>query len=238
MMIRHSTNSPAVEVDLTEAGYQDKTILKNVRLTVRQGEFLALLGENGAGKTTLFRAILQLLPLQKGSVRVLGREIAGKENRSWVRAQIGYVPQRQEKGRFPISVFDAVLLGRWGKTFSYLRRPQRQDREAVDAMLETIGLGALRNADCRALSGGQMQRLNIARALVREPKILMLDEPTTHLDTEAQAILHECIEQVREQSQITVMMISHDQRQAERIADRLIWLQQGQITEEASGERS
>src|SRR5690625_3344110 len=118
----------------------EKTILHDVTIEVKAGEFLAILGDNGAGKTTFFRALMQLLPVVDGEINVLGRTLSGQETMAWVRSQIGYVPQRQERGRFPITVFDAVLLGRWGKTFSYLSRPTRYDHEAVRAMLEHLGL--------------------------------------------------------------------------------------------------
>jgi ABC-type Mn2+/Zn2+ transport system ATPase subunit len=219
----------ALECRLAEAGYGREAILRNLELRVRHKEFVAILGDNGAGKTTLFRAILHLLPKQRGTFRVLGRQIRSKEDQAWIRSQVGYVPQRQEKGRFPISVFDAVLLGRWGKTFSYFRRPGREDRRAVDHMLALIGLEALRNQDCRNLSGGQMQRLNIARALVREPRILLLDEPATHLDAEAQSILSDLVRGIRDHSDLTVLMISHDRIQAEAMADRVVYIRQGSL---------
>lgn len=221
--------SVALKFSGIEAGYHKQIILKDLSLTVKEGEFVAIIGDNGVGKTTLFRAILHLLPIQNGLFQVMERNIINKEDKEWVRSQIGYVPQRQEKGKFPISVFDAVLLGRWGKTFSYLRKPSKEDRDVVSEMLQIIGLEELQDKDCRSLSGGQIQRLNIARALVRDPKILLLDEPTTHLDTSAQKILLHLIRDIRKRSGLTVLMISHDHRHAEMLADRIVYLRDGHL---------
>lgn len=221
--------SLVLHCDQVTAGYNKQTILHDIHFHAYEGEFVAILGANGVGKTTFFRAILHLLPIQTGFFQVMEREIKTKDDQEWVRSQVGYVPQRQEQGKFPISVFDAVLLGRWGKTFSYFKRPSKTDRKAVKEMLDTIGLSDMANKDCRALSGGQIQRLNIARALVREPKILLLDEPTTHLDTKAQDILLKLIHRIREDTNLTVLMISHDQRQAERLADRIVSLHKGKL---------
>lgn len=214
-----------------EAGYGKGPVLRDLSLTVKRGECLAVLGENGAGKTTLFRTVLQLVPGLTGTVRVLGRTIRTQEDGAWVRSQVGYVPQSQGKGRLPISVFEAVMLGRWGKSFAYLRRPGARDRELASAMLDVVGLGDLRLRDCLSLSGGQMQRVNIARALVREPVILLLDEPTTYLDAPSRDAFSQLIKNVREKWDLTVLMISHDGEYVCQMADRVVYLRRGRIGE-------
>ncbi|MFZ5647002.1 MAG: metal ABC transporter ATP-binding protein [Bacillota bacterium] len=211
------------------AGYGNAPVLSGLSLSVKSGECLAILGENGAGKTTLFRAILYLLPDMAGSIRVLGRTVKTREDGAWVRSRVGYVPQGQGKGSLPISVFDAVMLGRWGKSFSYLRRPGVRDRELTANILDVVGLWDLRYKDCRALSGGQIQRVHIARALVREPLILLLDEPTTYLDDASRDALARLIDQVRKKWPLTILMISHDGQYARRLADRAVYLRRGRI---------
>lgn len=213
------------------AGYGKERVLRNLSLSVKKGECLAILGENGAGKTTLFRAILYLLPNMTGTLRILDRTIKTREDGAWVRSQVGYVPQSQGKGMLPISVFDAVMLGRWGKSFAYLRRPAARDREITAAMLDVVGLQDLRFKDCRALSGGQIQRVHIARALVREPRILLLDEPTTYLDAASRDVLTHLLDQVRKKWSLTILMISHDGEYACQLADRVVCLRQGLIEE-------
>lgn len=214
-----------------EAGYGKERILRGLNLTVKKGEYVVIHGDNGAGKTTLFRTILALLPNVTGNIRILGRMIGNKADGVWVRSQIGYVPQSQGKGRLPISVFDAVMLGRWGKSFKYFKRPTAEDRELTMNVLEIIGLKDFSARDCRALSGGQYQRMNIARALVREPQILLLDEPTTYLDAAAREMLNQLIEEVRQKWSLTVLMISHDKNRANLPANRVVHLRQGRIIE-------
>jgi len=225
-------NLEALTLSGIEAGYGKERVLRGLSLSVKKGEFLVILGDNGAGKTTLFRAILHMLPDLTGTVRVFGRVVKTPGDVAWVRSQIGYVPQGQGKGRLPISVFEAVMLGRWGKSFAYLKRPTARDRGLTEAVLEAVGLQDLRFRDCRALSGGQVQRVNIARALVREPQILLLDEPATYLDAAARDMLAQLIEQVRQKWSLTVLMISHERDQACQLADRVVYLRQGRIVED------
>jgi ABC-type Mn2+/Zn2+ transport system ATPase subunit len=222
----------ALSLSGIEAGYGKERVLRGLSLSVNRGECLAVLGENGAGKTTLFRTILHLLPGLAGTVRVLGRTVRTQEDGAWVRSQAGYVPQSQGQGKLPISVFEAVMLGRWGKYFSYLRRPGAGDREITSNMLDIVGLGNLRHNDCRSLSGGQLQRVNIARALVREPAILLLDEPTTYLDADSRDAFTRLIKAVREKWDLTVLMISHDREYARQMADRVVHLRRGSLEED------
>ncbi len=210
-------------------GYGPIPILKDLSFQVKQGESVAVVGENGAGKTTFFRALLQLLPIQHGSMTILGRPIRSDRDKRWTRSFIGYVPQSFEIGKLPISAEDAVLLGRWGTSFSFGRRPSRQDVELAEAMLARVGLADFRRTDCRLLSGGQKQRLNIARALVRKPKILLLDEPTTYLDDDSRHMLKALIDACRHQEQTTVVTITHLREEALQMSDRIVILKNGYL---------
>ena len=222
-------NQNIIELTNLTMGYGNTIILQDISLHVKTGEFLSILGENGAGKTTLFKGILQLLPLMKGSIKISNTDVTNGKDKTWLRSQIGYVPQKQNQGGFPISVFDAVLLGRWGSSFAYLKRPSIEDKKITQGILELVDLAYMGSLDCRKLSGGQTQRLNIARALVRQPKILLLDEPTTHLDIESQKNLDRTIESIRTQYDLSILMISHDQDHARHISDRVVHLKNGQI---------
>ncbi len=222
-------NSFAIELRNFKAGYGNKAVLKNVNLNVKQGEFVSILGENGAGKTTLFKAILQLIPVIDGEVKILGKDVTKGKDKQWLRTKIGYVPQKQNYGKFPISVFDAVLLGRWGTSFSYLKRPSKEDEQIVSKTLEIVDLQNMQEKDCSELSGGQIQRLNIARSIVRKPKILLLDEPATYLDMESQIKLNETIKIIRKQYNISILMISHDKIHAEYLSDRILFLTNGEM---------
>ncbi|TBL81110.1 metal ABC transporter ATP-binding protein [Paenibacillus thalictri] len=222
----------ALRMDGWSAGYGNSQVLRNLKLTAFSGEVVAILGENGAGKTTLFRSIMQLLPYQSGKIEILGRPIERTGDRRWARSQIGYVPQTHGQGRFPISVAEAVLLGRWGTSYAYFRRPSSADKDIADRMLQVVGLEAFKNKDCRSLSGGQKQRLNIARALVREPRILLLDEPTTYLDRDSQEMLASLIGELR-QFETSVLIITHEHKYAQAVADRVLLLEAGVLAEKA-----
>jgi ABC-type Mn2+/Zn2+ transport system ATPase subunit len=212
--------APAILLRDVTAGYGHQLVLDSVSLVVGRRESVAILGENGAGKTTLLRLILGLVQPWSGSIEIEGKAVESEADRRWARQRIGYVMQGSVPGKLPISVEDAVLLGRWGKAFSYLTRPSKQDRAAATRMLELVGIEDLKRRDCRELSGGQVQRLNIARALVREPGILLLDEPTTHLDRNAQAALVDLLRSIRQTLGLAMVVVSHDEDQARSLADR------------------
>jgi len=220
----------AIELKDVTIGYNDTPVVKNISIKVKVGEFVSILGENGAGKTTLFKGILQMLPLMTGSITILNKDVTKGRDKTWNRSQIGYVPQRHNQGNFPISVFDATLLGRWGTSFSYFKRPTKEDREITEEIIDVVGLKEMMFQDCRKLSGGQTQRLNIARALVRKPKILLLDEPTTHLDLDSQSKFDEIIKTVRNQYDLSILMISHDHVHSRNISDRVIYIQGGRVS--------
>ncbi|MEF3312121.1 ATP-binding cassette domain-containing protein [Paenibacillus sp. GYB004] len=228
----------AIEMSRFTGGYSRNPILQQITFRIKAGEAVAVVGENGAGKTTFFRAILQLLPVHSGSMAIMGREIRSKRDKRWARSMIGYVPQTHGTGKFPISAEDAVLLGRWGTSFGFGRRPSKQDVEMAGDMLERVGLTAMRQTDCRLLSGGQRQRLNIARALVRKPKILLLDEPTTYLDEDSRNMLNALIDEVRHDSRTTVITITHLKEEAMLMSDRVVHLKNGNLYTAAGAEEA
>ncbi|MFH1651814.1 MAG: ABC transporter ATP-binding protein, partial [Chloroflexota bacterium] len=152
--------------------YDGALVLEGVNLKVVPGDFIAVIGPNGGGKTTLLKVILGLVKPERGRVSVLGRPPARS------RRYIGYVPQHNLfDSDFPISVWDTVLLGRYGRV-GLGRRYRPEDRQAVAKALETVGMLAARERQVGKLSGGEKQRVFIARALVTEPRLLLLDEPT------------------------------------------------------------
>lgn len=222
----------AIDLQDVTMGYGDLIVLNKISFSVQQGEFVCIFGENGAGKTTLFKGILQLLPLYNGTIKIFSKDVTQGKDKTWLRSQIGYVPQRHSQGNFPISVFDATLLGRWGTSFAYFKRPSKEDRDITHAILNLVDLLDLKDRDCRRLSGGQIQRLNIARALVRNPKILLLDEPTTHLDLDSQNVLDKTIKGIRSQYNLTILMISHDHVHSRRVSDRVVYLRKGKLYED------
>ena len=184
----------------------DLVVLDSVSLTVHEGEFTAIIGPNGAGKTTLLRVILGLVEPSRGTVEVFGvppRDLGAK------RAKIGYVPQILTIDiNFPVTVFEAVLMGTYGRV-GVGRTPREQDRNAAAAALEKVGIADLRDRPIARLSSGQRQRTFIARALVNDPELLVLDEVTTGVDVETTGNLYTLLKDLKDDG-VTIVMVSHD----------------------------
>jgi len=204
----NSSAAPVIELrGVTFAYTRAAPVLEDVNFTVREGEFLGLIGPNGGGKTTLLKLVLGLLAPQTGTVSVLGRNpcTLGRERRL-----IGYVPQETSARRqFPATVSDVALMGTYG-ALGLFRSPGKAEQEAAREAISRVGLGGLEERQAHRLSGGQMQRLSIARALVSRPKLLLLDEPTSGLDTGGQSQLFELLERLKKEYALTVAMVSHD----------------------------
>ncbi|TCL68584.1 manganese/zinc/iron transport system ATP- binding protein [Hydrogenispora ethanolica] len=212
-------------------GYGQAPVLRDLSLNLAAGRSLGIAGPNGSGKSTLFKAILGLIPPSRGEIAILGRRLAAERDRAWVRRQVGYVPQQLFPGRLPVSVLDAVLMGRWGKTFGFFKHPGAADRSAARQALLEVGLVGHERSDCRSLSGGEQQKVAIARALVRDASILLLDEPTTYLDQRSKADLVAMIERLRHQRRLTVVTVSHDAGHLREITDVILRLRDGRLEE-------
>ncbi len=182
--------------------YNDDTVLEDVNLDIRSGEFVWIVGPNGGGKTTLVKLILGLLRPIRGKVTVFGRAPEAVHHR------IGYMAQQVSLDpRFPIDVLGVALMGRQG-CGRYFGGYSRGDRRAAIQALEQVGLAQRAGAPFSQLSGGQMRRLFIARALAGQPDLLILDEPMANLDPAVQRNLYELLDELNQH--LTVIMVSHD----------------------------
>ena len=195
-------DSPAIEVRDLWLSFGRWNALEAIDFTVRRGEFFGLIGPNGAGKTELLKVLLGLLRPDRGSVRVLGRPPGT------ARGDVAYVPQRAEfDHRFPIHVIDVVLMGRLGR--AKLFRPYgADDRQRARQALKTVGLTELEHRQIGELSGGQLQRVLIARALVLDARVLLLDEPTANLDSAVAGRLYEFLRDLT--GKLTIVLVDHD----------------------------
>ena len=195
-----------------------RRVLKEVSFKVEPGSFVALIGPNGAGKSTLLKLLLGVLKAQRGRITILGRP-PGEQGQP-----IGYVPQgiRLPKG-FPISVLDVVLMGRYGNV-GLFHRPGDEDRDRARGALESVGMGHLDARRFEDLSGGQQQRVLIARALVGDPCLLVLDEPTAGLDPAARARFYGRICDLQRARGLTLFCASHDVEDVAVHAQNLILL--------------
>jgi zinc transport system ATP-binding protein len=183
-------------------GYDTRLVLENVNLEAPEGGFISIIGPNGGGKSTLLKLLLGLIEPQRGTVRVFG------EKPTRARGRIGYMPQYHRiDTHFPITVEEVVGLGLLTRR-TRLGWPRRGDHAAVDLALETVGCPQLRKEPFAHLSGGQRQLVLIARALVSNPRLLLLDEPTANLDPAVEGSFHDLLRSLA--GKITICLVSHD----------------------------
>ncbi len=200
-------------------GYKKgELVLNDLNFSLKSGEILGILGSNGAGKTTLLRCINAMLKPSSGNVFVEESDVF-RMNAAEIAKCIGYVPQRNETGR--ISVFDAVLLGR----IPHLRwQVTKEDLIKVDSILGQLELRHLALRNLNELSGGELQKVCIARSLVQEPKVLLLDEPTSSLDLKNQLEILEILRKVTAEHKMIVIAAMHDLNLAFRFMDRFLFI--------------
>ncbi len=182
--------------------YGDLLVLEDVSLSVLRYDFLGIIGPNGGGKSTLLKLLLGLVKPLSGSVTIFGKPPEQVRNR------IGYVSQRPDFDReFPASVWDVVMMGRYCNA-GLFHRYNRKDKNAAEKALVRVGMQDSRDKQIGSLSGGQQQRVFVARALVAEPELLLLDEPTASVDPTMQKEFYDMLAELK--SSLTIIMVSHD----------------------------
>lgn len=193
----------ALHIDNISVYYGDEVALSNVCLDVAHGEMLGIIGPNGGGKSTLLKAILGLTPITTGSIQIYGQE-PGKN-----KAAVGFVQQfaTMDK-RFPISAIEVVLTGRTKPGLSLFTRYSEEDKESAHAQLKRVGIEHLANRQISELSGGEFQRLLIARALAVNPKLLLLDEPTASVDASSRNQIYQLLREINDE--MTIVLVTHD----------------------------
>ncbi len=219
----------AVDVAGASVRLGGRLVLSDVSLSVAEGEFVAVLGPNGAGKSTLMKALLGLAPLESGSISVLG------ERPVRARAQVGYLPQRRSFDHTArVRGIDLVRLGldgaRWGVPLALsagARERRRAERRRVDEVIELVGARDYARRAIGELSGGEQQRLLIAQALVRNPKLLILDEPLDSLDLPNQASVAALIRRICTAAGVAVLLVAHDVNPLLGFLDRVVYLAAG-----------
>jgi len=201
-----------------------RAALDDVTLRVAAGECVALVGPNGAGKTTALRALLGLVPLASGSAFIVGRAVHSWKREELAR-EVGVVAQREEPA-FPVTVADVVAMGR----YPYLgpwQRPGEADRSAVERALAQCDVAGLAGRWVSTLSGGEWQRVRLARALAQDPRALLLDEPSSSLDLRHEMELMETVAALVRSRGLAVLVVSHHLNIAARFADRLVVFSEG-----------
>jgi len=222
---------PAIDMNGVWFSHERTPVLEDVTLTLKQGDFLGIIGPNGGGKTTLLKLLLGVLKPDKGTIKILGEAPHDANHR------VGYVPQNTDLNiSFPISVMEVALMGRLSRS-RIGRRYSRNDRSKVEEALKKVGIWEHRHIPIGRLSGGQRQRVFIARALSTDPEILFLDEPTASVDPEFEIGLFDFLRELNKR--VTIVAITHDvgviSRNVKSVAcvnKALIYHEEGQITAE------
>ena len=200
---------PLVSVQSISYNYNSESVLENVSFDVEEGDFLGIIGPNGAGKTTLFHCMLGLLNSYSGKITILNQDIKKYKK---IFKKIGYIPQKKSiDQKFPLTVEELVSLS----------LPRNTSKNIVLEILKQVGLYKLKNKTIGQLSGGQQQRVLIAKALVNNPIILMLDEPTNELDHKSQNDFYSLLKELNEKNKITIIWSSHDMDAVNKYANKV-----------------
>lgn len=207
----------AARFEAVTFAYREQNVLFDATFSIRQHSLVGIVGPNGGGKTTLMRLLLGFLAPQSGKVEIFGRTPQD------ARQELAYVPQAIVFDRsFPLSVYDLVLQGRLAN-LSWLGTYSRQDHECVAEAIAQVGLQGLEDRTFSALSGGQLQRALIARALASKPKLLLLDEPTANIDQEASAEIYSLLRSLK--GQMTIVMVTHHLRAVLSDLDEILYVE-------------
>lgn len=209
--------SYAVELKDVSVKYGNLDALKNISLQVAEGSFLGIIGPNGGGKTTLLKVVLGLIEPEVGEIKIFGRPLDQAVDK------IGYVPQISNFDRnFPISVLDVVLMARLGGRVRFFHQYKKDDIKKAEAVLEQLNLLQLKDRQIGKLSGGQLQRVLIARGLAVEPEILLLDEPTANVDARATSQIYQLLKELNKKK--TIIVVTHDMAAVSSYFDSLACL--------------
>ncbi|MEC3885561.1 metal ABC transporter ATP-binding protein [Halobacillus sp. HZG1] len=209
--------NPALSIKNLHVSYYGNEAVKEVSLTVNQGNLVGIIGPNGAGKSTFLKAMLNLIPRDKGEIRILGKTV--KE----VRKKIAYMPQRNDiDWDFPITVLDAVLIGTY-PNLKLFKRPKKKDKEWAMECLGRVGMEDFSKRQIGELSGGQQQRVFLARALAQKAELFFLDEPFVGVDASSEETIVRILKELCSQGK-TVIVVHHDLSKANDYFNQLILL--------------
>ncbi|WP_215142592.1 metal ABC transporter ATP-binding protein [Exiguobacterium qingdaonense] len=218
--------SSVVKLNDVSYSYDGTAALTDVSIDIRRGEFVAIVGDNGSGKSTMTRLILGLLKPKHGTVELFGKPISQFKDKS----RISYVSQKAASfnSGFPVTVEEVVAMGRYGR-LGLFKRLKTEDRSAIRRALETVNMWDFRHRKIGDLSGGQQQRVFIARAMVNQPDLLILDEPTVGVDQKHLKDFYDVLHLLREQTSCTFILVTHDLNVVTNLVTKVIHLDRGSL---------
>jgi len=218
--------SDAIKMDCFSFFYEEKPILNNISLTAAKGEYVAVIGPNGAGKSTMLKCINRILRGGSGSIEIFGKNIEQYSQKELGKL-VGYVPQTRTHV-FPYTVYEFVLMGRY-PYLNPLSRISKEDRRIVNEVIEICDISQFFNCPIENLSGGERQKVYLAAALAQQPSILLLDEPTAHLDPKYHMEIQKTISQVSKEMGMTVLHVTHDLNHLLYWSQKVIAMKEGDI---------
>jgi ABC-type cobalamin/Fe3+-siderophores transport system ATPase subunit len=225
-----------IDIQNAVVSYREDIALRGVSLKIKDGEFVGIIGPNGAGKTTLLTTVNGMGKLVSGRVWVLGHYLT-PGNGHTLRKKVGYVAQLQNiDPRMPVYVRDVVMIGRYG-LMGVLKRPDKADWHIVDEALELVGMTRLAQRPIGHLSGGEQQRVAIARCLAQEPELFLLDEPTASLDWKAQNDILRLVKLIHDSRRLTTLFVTHELSVLPVACNRVILMKEGLIWGEGTPEK-
>lgn len=227
--------SSAVEFVNMHAGYRGTITLRDITLSIPAGQIVGISGPNGSGKTTLLKVIQGLLPISSGSASVLGLDLVAKNHREIRRRTACVFQALTVDPRMPISAREVVMMGRYGR-IGLFRNPGQSDEKAVEWALKLVDAARLADRPFGQLSGGEQQRINLARALAQEPSLLLLDEPTTYLDSDSQHRVRDTVETVHSKTGLTTIVVSHDANMLSQLCQHIIVMKRGSVANVVSSQ--
>lgn len=217
---------PLININNLSFAYDQNEILKNINLDLNKGDFLAISGENGSGKTTLVKILTKELPVKRGYVKIFGSDINDFDNFQ----KIGYVPQLNESQNisFPLTCREYVILNLYS-SFGRFKRPTKENVEIVEDTFKILNIENLIDKPFNKLSGGQQQRVMIARCLVNNPEVLILDEPTVGIDQANKEDFLKLLLHLNKKHGLSIIIISHEMEFIKNYVNKIVLLKEGLI---------
>lgn len=217
------SKASVVKIRKASMAFGEKTLWKNLNLDIKKGEFIAIIGANGSGKTVLLKTILGQLEPSSGEIELFGKPVTSGSRR------VGYIPQhRQPDSQLPLRAKDLLRLGLDGHRFGF-PIPSRKNRDRVLEMLGEVGGSDLANTPIGQLSGGQLQRIRVAQAVIDRPELILADEPLSALDLKQQSLVAELINNQRKINNSAVLFVTHDVNPILEYIDRVLYLANGKF---------